>query len=114
MKKILLMIFLFMFSCIAAMAYNARMSVSEPKHYGARTYEPKVNIPPQRYYFTGSAKQRSEFLKGVFLKEVGIKPDDSGKMNVPKGYQIEYIVPLNEGGVDLPDNMRLVPIEVHK
>lgn len=103
-----------MISCTAVLAYSARMSVSEPKRYSVRTYEPSPIIPPQRYYFSGSPKQRALFLRNVFLKEQGIKPDASGKVNVPKGFQIDYIVPLNEGGSDLPDNMRLIPIESKK
>jgi hypothetical protein len=72
----------------------------------------KVNgtsyIYGETYKSTGNAKvERSTSAKDKFLKNQGYKKE-------PKGYQVDHIVPLSEGGADVPSNMQLIPIEQHK
>ena len=39
--------------------------------------------------------------------------DIHGLDSQPKGYELHHIIPLSEGGADSPDNMVLVPEELH-
>lgn len=60
------------------------------------------------YSTTGKPKvDRSSTAKTEFLKSKGYK-------KIPSGYQIDHIKPLSEGGLDVPTNMQLIPIEQHK
>jgi 5-methylcytosine-specific restriction endonuclease McrA len=60
------------------------------------------------YKTTGLPKvKRSETAKEQFLRNKGLK-------RIPKGYQIDHITPLSKGGADNPENMQLLPLEVHK
>jgi hypothetical protein len=61
--------------------------------YYVTTGEPRVSR---------SLANRQEFLESIGLKEV------------PKGYQVDHIIPLSEGGTDDPCNMQLLTIEQHK
>jgi hypothetical protein len=62
----------------------------------------------ETYKTTGKPKvDRSSSAKTEFLKSKGYK-------NIPVGYQIDHIVPLSEGGLDVPSNMQLLPIDQHK
>jgi hypothetical protein len=62
----------------------------------------------QIYSTTGKPKvDRSSSAKTEFLKSKGYK-------KIPSGYQIDHIVPLSEGGLDVPSNMQLLPIYQHK
>ncbi len=36
-----------------------------------------------------------------------------GYEGVPEGYEVHHIIPLSEGGTDSPENMVLLPKEVH-
>ena len=62
----------------------------------------------ESYKTTGQPKvQRSSSSKQQFLKGKGYN-------SVPKGYQVDHITPLSQGGRDTPDNMQLITIEEHK
>ena len=61
-----------------------------------------------QYYKTGQPKvKRSAAAKRAFLKSQGLT-------KTPKGYEIDHIIPLHQGGTDTPDNMQLLTIEEHK
>ena len=49
-----------------------------------------------------SAKAKREFLRQKNLQKC------------PKGYEIDHIIPLFKGGLDVPENMQLLTIEEHK
>ncbi|QEE51516.1 HNH endonuclease [Flavobacterium alkalisoli] len=34
--------------------------------------------------------------------------------HTPKGYEIDHIIPLSQGGTDCPDNMQLLTIAEHR
>jgi hypothetical protein len=65
-------------------------------------------INGENYSTTGKPKvERSSSAKSEFLKTKGYSKE-------PKGYQVDHIIPLSEGGADTPSNMQLIPIEQHK
>jgi len=65
-------------------------------------------ITGETYSTTGNPKvERSSSAKNKFLKSKGYK-------KIPSGYEIDHIVPLSEGGADVPSNMQLITIEEHK
>jgi hypothetical protein len=65
-------------------------------------------ISGERYKSTGLPKvERSESAKRDFLKSQGFK-------TLPRGYEVDHVVPLSKGGADKPSNMQLLPKEVHK
>lgn len=51
--------------------------------------------------------KRSEINKRDFLKSKGYS-------ETPKGYEIDHIIPLSEGGTDDPNNMQLLTIKEHR
>lgn len=60
------------------------------------------------YKTTGYPKvERSYSAKNEFLKSKGYD-------KVPDGYQVDHIVPLFQGGKDIPSNMQLITTEQHK
>lgn len=62
----------------------------------------------ETYKTTGKPKvDRSSSAKKEFLK-------NKGYTKIPSGYQIDHIIPLSEGGADVPSNMQLISIELHK
>lgn len=62
----------------------------------------------KKYSTTGKPMvKRSETNKNEFLKSKGYN-------KVPKGYQVDHIKPLSEGGTDDPSNMQLISTEQHK
>ena len=65
------------------------------------------------YYSTGYKKHRSITSRNEFLRENGYCSYGL-KCHVPKGYQVDHIKPLSEGGADSPKNMRLLTIAEHK
>lgn len=65
-------------------------------------------IVGETYSTTGLPKvERSSSAKNKFLKSKGYK-------NVPKGYHVDHIVPLSQGGSDSPGNMQLISVHQHK
>ena len=51
--------------------------------------------------------KRNVANKNHFLKSKGLT-------KCPKGYEIDHIIPLSEGGTDCPENMQLLTVEQHK
>ncbi|MFP5436557.1 MAG: HNH endonuclease signature motif containing protein [Bacteroidia bacterium] len=51
--------------------------------------------------------KRSVANKQQFLKSSGLK-------SIPKGYEIDHILPLSQGGTDCPDNMQLITVDEHR
>ena len=51
--------------------------------------------------------KRSSIAKTKFLKSIDLK-------SIPNGYQIDHIIPLSQGGEDIPENMQLLTIGQHK
>ena len=51
--------------------------------------------------------KRSEVNKRKFLAKLGYK-------KVTRGYEIDHIIPLSEGGSDDPSNMQLLTKEAHE
>jgi len=39
---------------------------------------------------------------------------NNGLSGVPRGYQVDHIIPLCAGGDDSPDNMQLLSVKEHK
>jgi len=60
------------------------------------------------YYSTGYRKHRSISERNSFLHSLGYGN------KVPRGYQVDHIRPLSEGGSDTPSNMQLLTIQQHK
>jgi 5-methylcytosine-specific restriction endonuclease McrA len=50
---------------------------------------------------------RSQAAKRQFLKSKGLT-------RIPKGYQIDHIKPLSQGGKDEPSNMQLLSTKDHQ
>lgn len=62
----------------------------------------------QTYSTTGKQKvKRSETNKKEFLHSRGYE-------RTPKGYEIDHIIPLSQGGSDDPRNMQLLTVRQHK
>lgn len=61
-----------------------------------------------KYYSTTGKPvvKRSEANKNEFLKSKGYEKP-------PKGYEVDHIIPLSEGGTDDPSNMQLLTKEQH-
>lgn len=60
------------------------------------------------YYKNGNPKvKRSAKARMEFLKSIGLT-------KTPKGYEVDHIIPLHQGGPDTPNNMQLLTIEEHK
>lgn len=77
--------------------------------YSQETYKiGKTEYYSGQYYSTTGKPlvKRSESNKKAFLKSLGYN-------KTPKGYEIDHIKPLSEGGTDDPSNMRLITIEQH-
>jgi len=59
------------------------------------------------YSTTGYPKvKRSAKAKRKFLRSQGLS-------RLPYGYEIDHIIPLSQGGLDLPSNMQLLTIAQH-
>ena len=62
----------------------------------------------ETYKTTGYPKvERSSTAKKEFLRSQGYR-------KAPRGYQVDHIVPLSQGGADAPSNMQLISIQQHK
>lgn len=51
--------------------------------------------------------ERSPLVRQAFLEMHGLE-------DVPSGYELHHIIPLSEGGADAPENMIIVPEDVHR
>lgn len=68
---------------------------------------------------TGTVRNQAQ--KSAFLKQMAESGKSPKWMNqwlskgkVPPGYQVDHIKPLSIGGADVPSNMRLQGIDLHK
>lgn len=82
-------------------------------HTGPVQSQSTYTIGSTEYYYnsyystTGRPMvKRSEANKRIFLAKLGYK-------KVPRGYEIDHIIPLSEGGSDDPSNMQLLTKEAH-
>lgn len=65
-------------------------------------------ISGETYTSTGQPKvKRSISARNQFLK-------NKGYSKIPRGYQVDHIIPLSKGGKDTSYNMQLISIEQHK
>lgn len=83
-----------------------------PSHssYSSGTYKSNGTTYRQGAYYKHSGLpkvERSASAKREFLHSRGLK-------KIPKGMEIDHVVPLSKGGADLPSNMQLLPKDVHK
>lgn len=67
---------------------------------------PRSTSSQPDYYTSGLPKHRSEAAKQRFLRQRGLK-------HVPRGYEVDHIVPLSEGGSDTPANMEFLTKSAH-
>jgi 5-methylcytosine-specific restriction endonuclease McrA len=68
----------------------------------------KSKSKQNKYYKNGRPKvKRSASTKKKFLKSKGYK-------KAPKGYEVDHIKPLSQGGKDTISNMQLLSKEQHK
>jgi len=96
MKKQLLFILLTFLFCIQLNAQET-YKVGNTEYYYGKTYST-----------TGKPMvKRSESNIRYFL-------NSKGYTETPKGYEIDHIKPLSEGGTDDPSNMQLISKEQHK
>ena len=100
MKKTYFLILILFIKCAfvnVAFSQNSSYEVNGTKY-----------IHGESYKTTGKPKvQRSSSAKKQFLKSKGYS-------SVPKGYQVDHITPLSQGGKDTPNNMQLITIDEHK
>jgi len=70
------------------------------------SYSKPIFIHPSVVRDSEGRIERSSSAKQDFLKSRGLK-------NVPKGYEVDHIVPLYAGGRDDPSNMQLMTTQQH-
>lgn len=84
-------------------SYTTSQTKKQTYNVGGTNY-----IHGETYKTTGHPKvKRSSSAKNEFLKSKGYS-------KVPNGYQVDHIIPLSQGGRDVPSNMQLITIEQHK
>ena len=115
-RKIILTVTLFLIistigNNLLAQTYRTTKSRS---YTTSQTKKPTYNVGGTKYIYgetyktTGQPKVvRSSSARQEFLKS-------KGNSKVPAGYQVDHIVPLSQGGRDVPNNMELITIEQHK
>lgn len=92
----------FLFACLLFFVFSNSYSQDTYKVGNTEYYYGKV------YSTTGKAMvKRSDANRAEFLKFQGYD-------KVPKGYEVDHIKPLSEGGTDDPSNMQLISKERHK
>ena len=90
------------FITILLFLFGSKLSGQETYKIGKTEY-----YYNKTYHTTGKPMvKRSSVNKRIFLKSLGLK-------KIPKGYEIDHIIPLSEGGSDAPSNMQLLTIEQH-
>lgn len=77
--------------------YNKTYKVVGTEYYYGKQYESTGKPKAKR-----STAARSEFLRS------------KGYSKVPAGYNVDHIIPLSQGGRDVPSNMQLITIQAHK
>ena len=111
--KIILILTMFIVS-YDLVAQSNNTTYKKPSYTTTKTQKPTYNVGGTKYIYgetyktTGQPKvERSSSAKNEFLKSKGYS-------KVPNGYQVDHIVPLSQGGRDVPSNMQLITIEQHK
>ena len=80
---------------------------------GHKSFYPQHKTSTKSYKVPGIARdshgkiKRNPNAKKQFLKQYGYK-------SVPKGYEVDHIVPLWKGGSDTPGNMQLLNKSAHR
>ena len=59
------------------------------------------------YYSTGYPKVKRSLAKKKILYSLGLK-------GCPKGYGVDHVIPLHQGGTDECENMQLLTVEEHR
>ncbi len=103
MKKDFFLVFGIVVCSLGTSTFSFAQSYKSTYKVSGTTY-----IYGQTYSTTGQPKvQRSSTAKKEFLNSRGYK-------STPKGYQIDHVIPLSQGGRDVPSNMQLLTIDQHK
>jgi len=106
MQKIFLTLLLILFFSFTVLLEGRGRSGSG---HSRATHSYKTSyISGKTYSTTGKQKvKRSQSAKKAYLKSHGYK-------KAPKGYHVDHIVPLSQGGKDEPSNMQLLSKSDHK
>jgi hypothetical protein len=94
--------------------YNRKGKTSQSSSLtGKKNYKPSSKYSSRSNYHPSVQRDskgkivRSESAKEDFLKS-------HGYTKMPKGYQVDHIIPLYAGGADHPSNMQLLTTAEHK
>ena len=97
LQRQVFLLFCFLFSIFTNVEAQSTYTIGSTEYYY------------NSYYSTTGRPmvKRSEANKRKFLAKLGYK-------KVPRGYEIDHIIPLSEGGSDDPSNMQLLTKEAHE
>jgi hypothetical protein len=95
-------------------AQSGAYPYKKPKYTTSQTKKPTYNIGGTNYIYgetyvtTGKPKvERNYEARKKFLKSKGYS-------RAPRGYEVDHIIPLSQGGRDDPSNMQLLSKEAHR